>query len=166
MAPHPAPPVEDHRVLVADPGSSALALIELTQHQCLDRLERASCGRIALSWAALPVILPVHFALIGRDPVFRTDPGTKLMAASAGQVLCFEIDEHDPVLHTGWSVMVTGRAEVIADPAEQAIAASLPLRPWIGTGSAYVRIHAAAMSGREIRIQGAEPSDRRLGGPA
>jgi nitroimidazol reductase NimA-like FMN-containing flavoprotein (pyridoxamine 5'-phosphate oxidase superfamily) len=141
---------------MSDPSTSALALIELTQHQCAERLQHAAFGRVALSSGALPVILPVHFALLDGDPVFRTDPGTKLMAASAGAVLCFEIDEHDPVLHTGWSVLVTGRAEVITDPVELAAAAALPLRPWIGAGTAYVRIRTAAMSGREIRIQGAE----------
>lgn len=139
---------------------SALAITELTEHECTERLQLASFGRVALCSGALPVILPVHFAMLGPDPVFRTDPGTKLMAASDGQVLCLEIDEVHPVVHTGWSVLVTGRAEVITDPAGLASAATLPLRPWIGDGSAYVRIRAALLSGREIRVRRPEEDPR------
>lgn len=135
---------------------SALAIAELTEQECTERLQLASFGRVALCSGALPVILPVHFAMLGPDPVFRTDPGTKLMAASDGQVLCLEIDEVHPVVHTGWSVLVTGRAEVITDAAGLSAAGRLPLRPWIGDGSAYVRIHAALLSGREIRVQHAD----------
>jgi nitroimidazol reductase NimA-like FMN-containing flavoprotein (pyridoxamine 5'-phosphate oxidase superfamily) len=136
----------------------SLRISDLTEHECLDRLELTSFGRIALSSGALPVIFPIHFAMLGGDPVFRTDPGTKLMAASAGQVLCLEIDQIDEIDHTGWSVLVTGRADVLTDPADLAAAEALPLRPWAGTGRAYVRIDAAMLSGREIRLATAEHS--------
>lgn len=130
--------------------ASPLTIIELTERACRDRLALTPFGRVALSSHALPVIFPIHFAMLGDDPVFRTDPGTKLMAASAGQVLCLEIDEIHPVLHTGWSVLVTGRADVLHRPEDLEAAAALPLRPWIGGGSAYVRIEASMVSGREI----------------
>jgi nitroimidazol reductase NimA-like FMN-containing flavoprotein (pyridoxamine 5'-phosphate oxidase superfamily) len=125
---------------------------ELTEHACLDHLRLASFGRVAITSGALPAILPIHFSLLGSDPVFRTDPGAKLMAASAGQVLCLEIDDVDPFAHTGWSVLVTGKAEVLTEPDDLAAAARLPLRPWIGAGSAYVRIRATLISGREISV--------------
>lgn len=133
-----------------------LVITDLTERECRDRLQRTPFGRIALSSGALPIIFPIHFAMLGDDPVFRTDPGTKLMAASAGQVLCLEIDEIHPVLHTGWSVLVTGRADVLSKPADVAAAEALPLRPWTGSGRAYVRIEAAMLSGREIRLAGAD----------
>lgn len=127
-----------------------LAFSALDEHECYERLRRAKFGRVALSSGALPVIFPIHFTLMGADPVFRTDPGTKLMAASDGQVLCLEIDEIHPVVHTGWSVMVTGRADVLTAAADLAEARALPLRPWTGDGAAYVRVQAAMVSGREI----------------
>ena len=143
------------------PYTSTLAIDPLSEHECFDRLGLTPFGRVALSSGALPVIFPIHFALLGRNPVFRTDPGTKLMAASNGQVLCLEADEIDPVLHTGWSVLVTGRADVLSDPDDLDAATSLPLRPWTGRGDAYVRIQAALVSGREIRIRSGElPSER------
>jgi nitroimidazol reductase NimA-like FMN-containing flavoprotein (pyridoxamine 5'-phosphate oxidase superfamily) len=131
-------------------GNPTLAITDLTERECQDRLQLTPFGRVALSSGALPVIFPIHFAMLGADPVFRTDPGTKLMAASDGQVLCLEIDEIDPLLHTGWSVLVTGRADVLTEPEDVTAATRLPLRPWIGQGSRYVRIHAAMLSGREI----------------
>lgn len=138
-----------------------LAMAELTEHACLEHLRLASFGRVAITSGALPVILPIHFSLLGSDPVFRTDPGAKLMAASAGQVLCLEIDDVDPFAHTGWSVLVTGKAEVLTEPDDLSAAARLPLRPWIGTGSAYVRICATLITGREISVGTDAPSPSR-----
>ena len=122
----------------------------LEEHECFERLRSTPFGRVALSSGALPVIFPIHYVLLGRDPVFRTDPGTKLLAASDGQVLCLEIDSIDPVMHTGWSVLVTGRAEVLDDPDALHAVSQLPLRPWIGNGDAFVRIETSLVSGRSI----------------
>lgn len=123
---------------------------DLDEQDCLRRLREARFGRVALSSGALPVILPIHYALLGNDPVFRTDFGTKLLAATAGQVLCLEIDEVDPEAHAGWSVLVTGRADVITQPDDLAAARELPLRPWTGSGDAFVRIACTLVSGRQV----------------
>lgn len=122
----------------------------LDEPECRRLLAGRSFGRVALTVGALPVILPVHYALLGDDPIFRTDAGAKLMAASAGHILCLEVDDADPVNHTGWSVLVTGPAEVITDPDELDAARALPLRPWVGRGDVYVRVKAVLVSGRRI----------------
>jgi hypothetical protein len=102
---------------------------------------------------ALPVILPVQFAMLGQDPVFRTNTGTKLDAAVRNQVVCLEADHNDVTYHEGWSVLVTGRASVIVDPDELAEAEDLPLRPWTPhIGEDFVRIRSALVSGRRIRL--------------
>lgn len=54
-------------------------------------------------------------------------------------------------MHDGWSVVVTGRASVIEDDDELAAARQLPLKPWVGSGSSYVRIRATMVSGRRLR---------------
>ena len=136
----------------------AHSLEVLGERECLNLLGHASLGRVALCFGALPAIFPVHFSLLGRDPVFRTEGGSKLTAASAGQVLCLEVDHADPESHTGWSVMVTGIAQVLTG-LDLELAQSLPLRPWVGTGDAYVRIHATLLSGR--RVHPAHASDPR-----
>ena len=122
----------------------------LDEHECFRLLRACHLGRVALSLGALPAVFPVHYALLGRDPVFRTDAGAKLTAASAGNVVCIEIDDADPESHGGWSVMVTGPADVLTDEADLAQAKDLPLRPWVGRGDAFVRIKAAVVSGRRI----------------
>lgn len=123
----------------------------LDERDCFALLEQAHFGRLGLTVGALPTILPINFALLGRDPVFRTDAGTKLEAATNGNVLCLEIDDVDTLMHDGWSVVVTGRASVIEDDDELAAARQLPLKPWVGSGSSYVRIRATMVSGRRLR---------------
>ncbi len=128
----------------------ATGLDVLDDEECFSLLAAHHFGRVALTVGALPVIMPIHYALLGHDPVFRTDVGAKLMAASEGAVLCLEIDHADPVTHTGWSVMVTGHASVLRAPNDLEAAAALPLRPWVGHGDVFVRIEATLVSGRRI----------------
>lgn len=125
-------------------------LVEMSERDCYRKLEGSHLGRLALSIGALPAVFPIHYALLGRDPVFRTDAGTKLTAAANGNVVCLEIDHADPLDHTGWSVMVTGPSEVLKDPDDLARAAELPLEPWVGQGDAFVRVRAALVTGRRI----------------
>lgn len=122
----------------------------LTLSECAHLLGSHTFGRVALSVNVLPVIMPVHYAMLDESPVFRTDPGAKLMAASAGRVLCLEVDESDPLTHTGWSVMVTGPARVLESAAELQRAKELPLRPWVGRGDIFVQIEPSVVSGRRI----------------
>lgn len=135
-----------------------VGLEELDDGDCLARLGSSHLGRIALSVGALPAVFPIHFAMLGRDPVFRTDSGTKLRDASAGHIVCLQVDDVDNELHSGWSVMVIGRAEVITEASELAEAALLPLRPWVGPGDEFVRIRSGLLSGR--RVHGASPGAR------
>jgi uncharacterized protein len=114
----------------------------LDEHECFRLLSSTQLGRVALTVGALPVILPVHYALLGHDPVFRTDHGAKLMAASAGNILALEADAADPIDHHGWSVLGDG------PDLEQAKA--LPLRPWVGRGDVFVRLKAVLVSGRRV----------------
>lgn len=130
---------------------------QLDEAECLSLMRNHYLGRVALSSGALPVVVPVLYSMLGRDPVFRTDAGSKLEAAGAGQVLCLEVDDFEPMDHSGWSVNVTGRSEVLTDPDDLAAAAALPLRPWVGNGDAYVRITATVITGRRIDTPTASP---------
>jgi nitroimidazol reductase NimA-like FMN-containing flavoprotein (pyridoxamine 5'-phosphate oxidase superfamily) len=125
----------------------------LSREECLALLETATIGRIAVTVDALPVVLPVNFAVSGGTVVISTAPGTKLHAATRRSVVGFEVDAIDPLYHAGWSVLVTGTAEEIVDPVEIAAARRLPLRAW-GLGESadihYVRIEATLISGRRL----------------
>lgn len=123
----------------------------LSRAECLELLADAHIGRVIVTDRALPAAFPVNFALLGDDVVFLTREGSKLQLAEAEQVVAFEADEVDPVLETGWSVLVQGWASVVTDADEVAAVRALPLRPWAGGDSFRpVRIHTELISGRRL----------------
>src|SRR5579862_4083898 len=92
-------------------------LEELGYDECLRLVGAATLGRLAVVVDDQPLVFPVNFTLDGRAVVLRTDEGTKLYAARHGFV-AFECDAIDPAYHTGWSVIITGRAEEVSQPSE------------------------------------------------
>jgi nitroimidazol reductase NimA-like FMN-containing flavoprotein (pyridoxamine 5'-phosphate oxidase superfamily) len=124
----------------------------LPRAECLSLLRRATIGRVAISVDALPAVVPVNFTLIGEDIVFRTNPGAKMDAAMANNVIAFEADDVDPVYQTGWSVLVQGMASEVVEPEQVAEMRRAPLRAWAGNGrDHFVRIPTEQVSGRRIR---------------
>jgi hypothetical protein len=87
----------------------------LDRDECLRLLGTCTLGRVGLSSGALPMVLPVNFRLVGDRIVFRTSAGTKLDAATRNAVVAFEVDDIDPIYHSGWSVVVTGVARDVTD---------------------------------------------------
>src|SRR4051812_21845456 len=119
--------------------------------ECVQRLRDASVGRLGLSAGALPIILPVNFAVHEASVVFCTEEGAKLSAARAGDVACLEIDDADAMSHEGWSVIVTGRLREITDPEELSAARRLPLAPWKPTAAPHhVALAMELLSGRRL----------------
>jgi len=96
------------------------------------------------------VILPVNYTLDGGAVVFRTDPGSKLAAATVGATVAFEVDTADERDRTGRSVVVRGQA---ADVADLERLRALPLYPWAPAAKVhYVRIRPASVTGRRIAL--------------
>jgi nitroimidazol reductase NimA-like FMN-containing flavoprotein (pyridoxamine 5'-phosphate oxidase superfamily) len=123
----------------------------LTRADCLAFLATRQLGRVSVSIGALPVILPVTYRLTGEAVIIRTTPGTRLDAALANQVVAFEVDDLDEASGAGWSVMVTGIAEEIADD-EVSWAHTLGLQPWADdAGTRFMRIRCQQISGRRVR---------------
>lgn len=128
-------------------------MFELTPDECLRFLKSVPVGRIGVTVDALPVVLPVNFALHDATIVFRTVPGTKLDAATTGMVVAFEADHYGTETDRwAWSVLVRGVAEEITDPIELHTVQSLPLESWALDGSAdrYIKIAPTMISGRRI----------------
>jgi nitroimidazol reductase NimA-like FMN-containing flavoprotein (pyridoxamine 5'-phosphate oxidase superfamily) len=126
---------------------------ELTVDQCQSLLTQNRMGRVAVSIRALPVVLPVTYGLVDGAIVFCTFRGPRLPDALAGTVVAFEIDDYDADTREGWSVLVQGRAEVIADPAVLGAALALGLEPWSPDGepNRYVQLPPTVISGRQVR---------------
>jgi len=120
--------------------------------ECLRLLRSASLGRIGITSRALPVILPVNYRVDDRWILFRTSPGTKLDAATRNAVVAFEVDQVDPVYHSGWSVLVTGVAtdatSGAADDADDEMSATPRWAP--GHRERLVAISIDEISGRRL----------------
>ena len=122
----------------------------LDEAECLELLKCQRVGRIAVSVAALPAIFPVNYLLVDGDVAFLTGDGMKANAAIAGNVVGFEVDQVDSDRHTGWSVLVVGRARIVPEQ-ERRTMGDLHLSPWAGgTRTHLVRIRPEFISGRRI----------------
>ncbi len=127
------------------------ALEHIPREECLGLLGAQYLGRIAVTVAGRPLIMPVNYVVDDGSIVFRSDEGTKFHAAVRGEFVGFEIDDADPEDHSGWSVLVTGVAEEIVDPVERRRAERLPLRSWApGEKAHFLRITPVTVSGRRI----------------
>lgn len=124
----------------------------LSRDECLALMATVPVGRLGVSIEALPVIVPVNFALLRGRIIVRSVPGTKLDAASAQNVVAFEVDGYDPGGDWGWSVLVRGVASEITDPAELPEVRALPLRAWALGDAAdrFLAIEATLVSGRRF----------------
>jgi nitroimidazol reductase NimA-like FMN-containing flavoprotein (pyridoxamine 5'-phosphate oxidase superfamily) len=123
---------------------------------CFRLLESAPVGRIGFTEGGEVVILPVSFLVDGQDVVFRAAIGSKLAGIEVGHYVGFEADAYDPAAHTGWSVTVSGLAEIVESDAERARLDALGLRSWSGTAAAqaWVRLRPVSISGRRIAQPG------------
>jgi nitroimidazol reductase NimA-like FMN-containing flavoprotein (pyridoxamine 5'-phosphate oxidase superfamily) len=84
----------------------------LSSDECFLLLRSRDLGRIAFSVEGQPEIFPINYAIEGQIVVFRTAPGTKLDHVPEAR-LAFEVDDWDPKLGIGWSVVVKGLAEEV-----------------------------------------------------
>jgi nitroimidazol reductase NimA-like FMN-containing flavoprotein (pyridoxamine 5'-phosphate oxidase superfamily) len=123
----------------------------LGRDECLRLLASATLGRIGFTSGALPAVLPVNFHLDGERILVRTGRGSQLDAALQNAVVAFEVDEFDPIHHSGWSVAVTGLATEVGDPTELDAARQEPVTRWTPPGSeSVVAISTELVSGRRV----------------
>ncbi len=127
---------------------------ELTIEECLAQLKTHQFGRIAVKGPEGMAIFPVNYFFSNGHIAIRTDPGTKLSAAVQSQV-AFEIDEVDELTRTGWSVLVKGTAYEVTDSVDEESRAirDLPVDPWAGDKSRWLRIEPEAITGRTVRTR-------------
>jgi len=135
------------------PGRAGLHphLDVLSREECELHLAGGGVGRFVFLAPQGPVALPVNFRYLDGDVLFRTRPKGAL-AAAAGTTVSVEVDRIDDAMSEGWSVLVTGRARLVDDPAELEQAADLGIEPWPGGHrEALMRIETEEISGRRIR---------------
>jgi len=119
--------------------------------ECLRLLASVPVGRVGFIADGELVILPVNHVVDGQNVAFRTAHGSKLSAAEGQNVATFEADHYNEQTRSGWSVLVTGRAEVVDAEADVQRLTRRGLHPW---GAAmqhpfWIRIRPTSVSGRQ-----------------
>jgi hypothetical protein len=129
-----------------------LAETQVSRDECLGLLRTTRVGRVALSIDALPVVLPVGFALLGENIVLRCLVDSPLSRSGVDVVLAFQVDNFDAATQTGWSVLVQGMASEVDDPEaiERCQALTLPVSG-VALGCArFARMTTANITGRRV----------------
>jgi nitroimidazol reductase NimA-like FMN-containing flavoprotein (pyridoxamine 5'-phosphate oxidase superfamily) len=93
----------------------------MARAEALGLLASQPVGRLVYTRAALPMVTPVNFTLHDGAILVRTAAGSALSRAVDGAVVAFEVDRLDMDASSGWSVIVTGRAELVGDDGEAVI---------------------------------------------
>lgn len=125
-------------------------VIDLDRAESMRLIGRARYGRVVFTRDALPAIRPVCHVVEDEQIIVRTRITSRLTGTARTEstvVVAYEADDIDPVTHTGWAVVVTGRARSITDPVRIARYERL-LRPWMDrTLDAVVAIEPTLING-------------------
>ncbi|MFI2435866.1 helix-turn-helix domain-containing protein [Streptomyces sp. NPDC018693] len=123
----------------------------LTEPECRALLATHGIGRVALSLAYGPVVVPVNYGVVDGAIVYRTAPGAT-PARAAGRRVAFEVDRVDDAFSGGWSVLVRGDALHVTDPATLRRLTGLPYpSPWAGgPRELWIRIEPLKITGRRV----------------
>ncbi|MFE8011710.1 pyridoxamine 5'-phosphate oxidase family protein [Streptomyces antibioticus] len=124
----------------------------LDRQECLRMLAKVPVGRVVYTRQALPAVLPINFSLdTDASVLLCTSPGSDLVRAIDGVVVAFEADEFNAATRSGWSVVVTGRAGVVTDPAEHERLTQTGPTSWMPLRDVvFVRIESEMVTGREL----------------
>lgn len=126
-------------------------LIDLPQEVCAELIESATIGRLGVIVAGKPEVFPVAHVYLDGDIIFPTNTGTKVHAALEWPWIGFEVDGLESDGESGWSVMVSGRAEEITDPNTIKHLVATRSAPWRrGDDVRWIRIVPTEITGRRI----------------
>lgn len=131
---------------------SAAEPAELAPDECYALLRTVPVGRLVATEHALPLVLPVQFAVDGTALVVRTAADPRLVRATSDAVVSLQADRLDEELRFGWSVVVTGLSCPLTAPEDLLRATSLRLGTWsVSPSDNFVRISPGLVTGRRLR---------------
>jgi hypothetical protein len=118
--------------------------------RCQELLQSHSIGRIAWQAADGPQILPVTYAWHDGTIIFRTSPYGVLSELIRPTDVAMEIDELDQESRQGWSVLVQGRAQGVAEPDQLVRMWTVGgVVPWAsGVRNVFIQVIPHQISGR------------------
>jgi nitroimidazol reductase NimA-like FMN-containing flavoprotein (pyridoxamine 5'-phosphate oxidase superfamily) len=110
-------------------------------------------GRVVFTVNALPAVRPVNHLVDDDRIIIRTRLGaaiaTTVRSTEPRVVVAYEADHFNPAERTGWSVVVTGRAQTVTDEEEVARYEQL-LRPWVNHADTVLAIQSDVVTGFRI----------------
>lgn len=125
----------------------------LSHDRCRALLASVPLGRVAFVRDGQPVIRPVNFTVTD-DAVWLRCGRNSWADRIGGQAVTFEADAYDPREHTGWSVLVTGVADLVTDVEIVAAQFGPRLRSWAPPPrDRLLRISLERLDGRRITLR-------------
>jgi nitroimidazol reductase NimA-like FMN-containing flavoprotein (pyridoxamine 5'-phosphate oxidase superfamily) len=126
------------------------SLETLSPEECEMHLRSGGVGRVVFVAERGPSAFPVNFEFVNGVVFFRTHASTATEIASGGLV-GFEVDRIDDAMSEGWSVLVTGTAQVVTALTATKQLQTLDIEPWAGgERPTFFRIEPGQISGRAI----------------
>lgn len=126
--------------------------VELGDDEARLLLRGEVLGRVAFHPPVGLRIVPVNYTMVDDFIVWRTSPHSELGSYGADREAVFEVDRLDHEARQGWSVIASGRIEVIDDyDLVVVIRAIKDPRPWAGgMRHLYMRLRIDRLTGRRI----------------
>ncbi|HZA04589.1 MAG TPA: pyridoxamine 5'-phosphate oxidase family protein [Propionibacteriaceae bacterium] len=124
----------------------------LSVDRCQQLLAEHHVGRMAWAGADGLQLLPVSYAFHRGSVVFRTSPYGVLSELVRPADVIFEVDELDPDARTGWSVVVAGRAQAVAEPRDLVQLWTVDgVIPWAdGVRTLFIEVTPRQITGRQF----------------
>jgi nitroimidazol reductase NimA-like FMN-containing flavoprotein (pyridoxamine 5'-phosphate oxidase superfamily) len=131
---------------------STNAFTPISLSRCQELLRSQNIGRVAWQAADGLQILPVTYAVHDGTIIFRTSPYGVLSELIRPTDVALEIDELDQESRRGWSVVVQGRAQGVAEPAQLVRIWTVGgLVPWAsGVRNVFIQIIPQRITGRDV----------------
>lgn len=117
----------------------------ISQAECWQLLSTVSLGRLALSLAALPTILPVQYYVDGDELAICLGHYDVSPRSLDDTVVAFATDMIDPSSRAGWTVQVQGRT-TLPRPV------GVPTDCGQPTGGQIVHLAPAMVSGHRVQL--------------
>jgi len=123
-------------------------LQEMSPDECRHLMTTRAIGRVLFQDADGPCALPVNYTFDDDTVLFRTTPYSSVALSVRDRTVGFEVDDFDEAHHSGWSVLVRGRAAFVDEPAE--LTSARPT-PWPhGARPLHVRLDVRQLTGRRL----------------
>ena len=123
----------------------------LSRAEAIALLETGEVGRLVYTRRARPAVLPVNYVVREGGIWIWTDSASSLGLALRGAVVAFQVDDFDRARRSGWSVTVTGLAQVVTDGPKLARARVDGPVPWApGVKEHLICIPIDIVTGRRL----------------